>query len=155
LDAEVLYAEATQAYQSKDFSRAIASYERLIALQPDHAEAYYKRRNALKDLGQPQAPLASYDAALQYKPDFQSASAWSLSPRATALSAANKEASISSGVAAGTLELNSLKRPENRDPEAFGTSSLERNYRGFARLSRSRGRFEEVLKRAHGGLIIE
>ncbi len=71
MDAEVLYAEATQAYQSQDFSRAIASYERLIALQPDHAEAYYRRGNALKDLGQPQAALASYDAALQYKPDFQ------------------------------------------------------------------------------------
>jgi tetratricopeptide (TPR) repeat protein len=70
-DAQELYAEASQAYQAKDFGRAISLCERIIALQPDHAEAYYKRGNALKDLGQPQAALASYDAAVQHKPDFQ------------------------------------------------------------------------------------
>lgn len=65
-----LYAEATRAYQAKDFSRAIPLYERVIALQPDHAEAYYKRGNALKDLGQLAAALASYDAAVERKPAF-------------------------------------------------------------------------------------
>jgi tetratricopeptide (TPR) repeat protein len=68
---EELYAEATKAYQAKDFSRAIPLYERVIELQPDHAEAYYKRGNALKDLGQLAAAVASYDAALERKPDFQ------------------------------------------------------------------------------------
>lgn len=71
---EELYAEATSAYQSKDFSRAISLYERVIALNPDHAEAYYKRGNALKDLGQFPAALASYDGAIERKPDF--AYAW-------------------------------------------------------------------------------
>jgi tetratricopeptide (TPR) repeat protein len=66
-----LYAQATSAYQSKDFLRAIPLYERVIALQPDHAEAYYKRGNALKDLGQLQAAVSSYDAAVERKPDFQ------------------------------------------------------------------------------------
>ena len=56
---EDFYAQATQAYQSKDFSRAIPLYERVIALQPDHAAAYYKRGNALKDLGQLAAALTS------------------------------------------------------------------------------------------------
>jgi tetratricopeptide (TPR) repeat protein len=68
---EELYAEATSAYQSKDYTRAIPLYERVIALRPDHAEAYYKRANALKDLGHLEAALASYDAAIKHKPDFQ------------------------------------------------------------------------------------
>ena len=68
---EELYAQATQAYQAKDFSRAIPLYERVIALQPDHAEAYYKRGNACKDLGQLAEALTSYDAAIERKPDFQ------------------------------------------------------------------------------------
>ena len=68
---EELHAEATLAYQSKDFSRAILLYERVIALQPDHAEAYYKRGNALKDLGQLATALTSYDEAIKHKPDFQ------------------------------------------------------------------------------------
>ena len=54
-----LYAEATEAYQSKDFNRAIPLYDRVIALQPDHAEAHYKRGNALKDLGQLQAAVVA------------------------------------------------------------------------------------------------
>src|SRR6185437_16029148 len=56
--ADELYAEATRAYQSKDFARAIPLFERVIALKPDHAEAYYKRGNALKDLGQLEPALA-------------------------------------------------------------------------------------------------
>ena len=67
---EELYAEATRAYQARDFGRAVPLYERVIALQPDHAEAYYKRGNALKDLGQLQPALASYDAAVEHRPDF-------------------------------------------------------------------------------------
>jgi tetratricopeptide (TPR) repeat protein len=67
---EELYAEATRAYQAKDFGRAVPLYERVIALQPDHAEAHYKRGNALKDLGQLQPALASYDAAVEHRPDF-------------------------------------------------------------------------------------
>jgi tetratricopeptide (TPR) repeat protein len=69
--ADELYAQATAAYQAKDFSSAIPLYERVIALQPDHAEAYYKRGNALKDLGQLDAALASYSSAIRHKPDFQ------------------------------------------------------------------------------------
>jgi tetratricopeptide (TPR) repeat protein len=67
---EDVYAEATRAYQAKDFGRAVPLYERVIALQPNHSEAHYKRGNALKDLGQLAAALASYDAAIEHKPDF-------------------------------------------------------------------------------------
>jgi tetratricopeptide (TPR) repeat protein len=69
-----LFAEATDAYRSKDFSRAIALCDRIIALEPGHAEAHYKRGNALKDLGQFAAALASYDEAIKRRPDF--AHAW-------------------------------------------------------------------------------
>jgi tetratricopeptide (TPR) repeat protein len=67
---EDIYAEATLAYQAKDFARAVPLYESVIALQPNHAEAHYKRGNALKDLGQLAAALASYAAAIEHKPDF-------------------------------------------------------------------------------------
>lgn len=66
-----LYAEATRAYESKDFGRAIALYDQVIALEPNHAEAYYKRGNSLKDLGQLTEAVASYEAAIERKPDFQ------------------------------------------------------------------------------------
>ena len=69
--AHELYAEATRAYESKDFNRAITLYGQFIVLQPDHAEAYYKRGNALKDLGRLNEAVASYDAAIERKPDFQ------------------------------------------------------------------------------------
>ena len=69
--AHELYAEATRAYESKDFNRAITLYGQFIALQPEHAEAYYKRGNALKDLGRLNEAVASYDAAIERKPDFQ------------------------------------------------------------------------------------
>jgi tetratricopeptide (TPR) repeat protein len=69
-EVDELYAEATRAYQEKDFARAVPLYERVIALQPDHAEAHYKRGNALKDLGQLPAALASYDLAVEHDPNF-------------------------------------------------------------------------------------
>ena len=69
--AHELYAEATRAYESKDFNRAITLYGQFIVLLPDHAEAYYKRGNALKDLGRLNEAVASYDAAIERKPDFQ------------------------------------------------------------------------------------
>lgn len=67
---EELYAEATRAYDSKEFDRAVPLYERVIALQPGHAAAHYKRGNALKNVGRFAAALASYDAAIEHEPDF-------------------------------------------------------------------------------------
>jgi len=69
-EVQSAYAEATEAYQAKDLERAVSLYDRVIALQPDHAEAFYKRGNALKDLGQLSAALASYEAAVKHRPDF-------------------------------------------------------------------------------------
>jgi len=65
-----LYAQATSAAATQDFPRAIQLYDQAIALNPAHAEAHYKRGNALKNLGRLDAALASYDQAIERKPDY-------------------------------------------------------------------------------------
>jgi protein O-GlcNAc transferase len=54
-------------------SEALASYERALALEPDLAEAYYSRGNALFNLQRHSEALASYDRALVLKPDVAEA----------------------------------------------------------------------------------
>ena len=73
-EADPLYAQAISAFESKDLAAAIAHLDGFLALRPDHAEAYYKRANALKDLGQFEAALRSYDSAVDRNPDH--AYAW-------------------------------------------------------------------------------
>lgn len=67
---ESVYAQATAAAASLDFNRAVLLYDQAIALDPLHAEAYYKRGNALKNLGRFDAAIASYDQAIERKPDY-------------------------------------------------------------------------------------
>ncbi len=72
--SDSLYAEAAGAYAAGDFAAAIPLYDRIIARDPDHAEAYYKRGNALRQVGQFTAALQSYEQAIERQPDF--AHAW-------------------------------------------------------------------------------
>jgi tetratricopeptide (TPR) repeat protein len=65
-----LYADATSAAAAEDFPRAIALFERAIEIDPSSAEAYYKRGNVLKNLGQLSAALASYDDAIDRRPGY-------------------------------------------------------------------------------------
>ncbi|HWS69171.1 MAG TPA: tetratricopeptide repeat protein [Steroidobacteraceae bacterium] len=58
---DALYLQATSAAAAQDFQRAIELYDQVIALNPSHAEAYYKRGNALKDLSRLDAAIASYN----------------------------------------------------------------------------------------------
>ncbi len=60
---------------------ALASYDGVLALKPDHVQALYNRGIALADLRRPEAALASYDQALALKPDYPEA----LNNRGTAL----------------------------------------------------------------------
>jgi len=53
--------------------QAIQLYTRVISLRPDHAPAYYKRGNLLKDRNQIEAALASYDQAVALDPDYANA----------------------------------------------------------------------------------
>jgi len=62
---DALSVQATSAAAAQDFQRAIDLYDQAIALNPSHAEAYYKRGNALKNLGRLDAAIASYDKAIE------------------------------------------------------------------------------------------
>jgi len=72
--AEGLYAAATRAYEGQDFAGSIALYDRVLALCPDHAEAYFKRGNSQRNLGQLPAALESYEHAIRCRQDY--AHAW-------------------------------------------------------------------------------
>src|SRR5262249_11557396 len=50
-------------------TEALASYDRVLAIKPDHAPALRDRGAVLRDLQRPQEALASYDRALAIKPD--------------------------------------------------------------------------------------
>jgi tetratricopeptide (TPR) repeat protein len=60
---------------------ALASYDKALAIRPDHAEALNNRGTALQDLQRPEEALASYDKALAIRPDHAEA----LNNRGTAL----------------------------------------------------------------------
>jgi Tfp pilus assembly protein PilF len=70
---EALWALATRAAEARDFSGAVRCYDQAIALDPTHAEAYYKRGNALKNAGQPEAAIASYDQAVEIRAGYSQA----------------------------------------------------------------------------------
>ena len=67
---DALYAKATAAAETRDFDRAIQYYDEAIAVNPSHAETYYKRANALRNLGRLEEAIAGYDAAIGRKPDY-------------------------------------------------------------------------------------
>jgi tetratricopeptide (TPR) repeat protein len=67
---ESLYEQALRAGSAQDFLLSARLLDRVIELDPNHVEAYYKRGNALKNLGQLQAAVASYDQAIAHKPDY-------------------------------------------------------------------------------------
>ncbi len=69
-DFEILFAKAGAAVTGRDLSRAIQLYDQAIAADPLRPEAYYKRANVLKDLGQLEAAIAGYDEAIQRRPDY-------------------------------------------------------------------------------------
>ena len=49
---------------------ALASYDRAIALKPDHAKAHSNRAMALTNLGRHVEALAAYDKAFALEPDM-------------------------------------------------------------------------------------
>jgi tetratricopeptide (TPR) repeat protein len=65
----VAYYERGQAYLAKDQpDRAIADFDRAIALTPDFADAYHERGAAYLDTGQLVLAIASYDEAIRLDP---------------------------------------------------------------------------------------
>ena len=67
---DALFAKAVDAAAARDFQRALELYDQAIAADPSRAEPYYKRANALKELGRLDEALVSYDAAIHRKPDY-------------------------------------------------------------------------------------
>jgi len=67
---DALHDQARSAVASQDFESAIQLYDQAIALNPFHAEAYYKRGNVLKNLGRLHEAIESYDQAIKLKPDY-------------------------------------------------------------------------------------
>jgi hypothetical protein len=67
---DALFAKGVAAATARDFGRAIELYDQAIAADPSRAETYYKRANALKDLGRLDEALLSYDEAIRRKPDY-------------------------------------------------------------------------------------
>jgi tetratricopeptide (TPR) repeat protein len=65
-----LYEQALDAVCAKDFPLARHLLDRVIARDPNHVDAYYKRGNVLKNLGQLQEAIASYGEAIARKPDY-------------------------------------------------------------------------------------
>jgi len=62
---DATYAEALSAAAAHDLERAVRLYDEAIACDSSKAEPYYKRANALKDLGRLEAALASYGQAIE------------------------------------------------------------------------------------------
>ena len=108
---DVVYAEALRAATAKDFERALPLFDRAIGLDPARAEPYYKRANALRDIGRLDAALASYDQSIERKPDY----AFAYCNRGVVLhSLGSLDAALSSLDAAIRLEANDAFAHYNR-----------------------------------------
>jgi predicted O-linked N-acetylglucosamine transferase (SPINDLY family) len=68
-----LNASAVIAQQSGNLETAVLLFDEVIRRKSDHAEAYYKRANALNGLGRWGAALADYDQAIAVNPEYANA----------------------------------------------------------------------------------
>jgi predicted O-linked N-acetylglucosamine transferase (SPINDLY family) len=63
-------AQAALALKSGDLEGAVRLYDAVLERQGGHAEAHYKRANALNGLGRWELALAGYERAIELKPDY-------------------------------------------------------------------------------------
>ncbi|MXQ12773.1 tetratricopeptide repeat protein [Microvirga makkahensis] len=66
--ADLLLSRATQAFEKKDFPLAIELLDRVLALQPNWAEAWYRRATVFYQIDDPVAAMADLSRALKIEP---------------------------------------------------------------------------------------
>ncbi len=69
VDGEALFRDAARHAAEGRLEEAVAGFDRLIRLKPDHADALNDRGNALDTLRRRTEALASYEQALRARPD--------------------------------------------------------------------------------------
>ena len=73
LTAEDWFRQATEKYQRGDFRGAIADFDRVIAINPDYADAYSNRGAAHAGSKDYPKAIADYDKAIALNPDLAEA----------------------------------------------------------------------------------
>ena len=66
--ADLLLSRAAEAYGKKDFPLAIELIDRVLALQPNWAEAWYKRATVFNQLDDPVGAMADLHRAIKIEP---------------------------------------------------------------------------------------
>ncbi len=73
--------EGNAQYQKQDYQRALECYEQAIQLEPNHANSYQSKGNALRGLGQASSALAAYERAIGLSPKqamYHAGKGWAL-----------------------------------------------------------------------------
>jgi tetratricopeptide (TPR) repeat protein len=68
-----MFRQAQSLMQDGRLEQAGQMLRELLALEPDHAEAWYRLGNVLKDLNQPSEALVSYQRAIEFRPRYAAA----------------------------------------------------------------------------------
>ncbi len=68
-DFDGLFSLGGMQYDLADYTRALAAYDRALALRPDHADTWVNKGVALTQAGRTAEALAAYDRALALRPD--------------------------------------------------------------------------------------
>ena len=70
MDVNALFNHAIACGQRQQWNDALASYERILQIAPDHALAQNNRANVLQLFGRWNDAIAGYDRALRARPDY-------------------------------------------------------------------------------------
>jgi hypothetical protein len=66
----VLKGQGLQLYEQRRLDEALATFDKVLALDSNSVEAHYNRANVLEELQRLDTALAAYDMAIALKPDF-------------------------------------------------------------------------------------
>jgi tetratricopeptide (TPR) repeat protein len=67
------YNEGFDFFQRRQYSEALASFDKAIAINPNNADVWYYRGNSLDFLGRHSDAVASYDKAIAINPNHTDA----------------------------------------------------------------------------------